>query len=116
LSKQLAVPEEPDDANFRPHAIIATERTVPSQIWLAGLLGVEKILRRDFDISRPEETYVTQALAQIAEHTPCFGLPVGVNYAQDRAIRYDLKGNVVEVLSKAVRCGKASISIPLRLE
>lgn len=122
MSKKLSASKKPDDAEslaaFRPHAVIATELAIPSQIWLAALIGVEKILRRDFDISQPEETYLAQALAQMPETTPCFGRPIGVtiNYAPERAIRYDLSGNVVEVLSEAVRVGHASISIPLRLE
>ena len=52
---------------FLPHAIILTERSVPSPIFVAALVGVEKILRIDFDTSLPEETYVHQALAQIPE-------------------------------------------------
>ena len=79
---------------FRAHAIILTERSVPSPIFVAALIGVEKILRIDFDTSLPEETYVHQALEQIPEQTIAFGRPIGVtiNYAPDRAVRYDLKG------------------------
>jgi hypothetical protein len=118
VATKHSVPKKRDDAEspaaFHPHAIIATERTVPSQIWLAALISVEKILRLDFDLSQPEDTYLAQALAQIPEHTIAFGRPIGVtiNYAPKRAIRYDLKGNVVELLPEAVRCGQASTSIP----
>ena len=31
--------------NFRPHAIVLTERTVPSPIFVAAMIGVEKLLR-----------------------------------------------------------------------
>src|ERR1700730_618424 len=31
--------------NFRPHAIILTERTVPSPIFVAAMIGVENLLR-----------------------------------------------------------------------
>jgi hypothetical protein len=34
---------------FRPNAIILTERTVPSPIFLAAIIGVEKLLRIDLD-------------------------------------------------------------------
>jgi hypothetical protein len=99
---------------FRPHAIIATDRSIPSPIFVAALIGVENILRIDFDLSQPEETYVHQALAQIPQNTPAFGRPIGVtiNYALNRAIRYDLEGKPLEVLTEAVRCGKAFLSIP----
>jgi hypothetical protein len=49
---------------FRPHAIIATDSSIPSPIFVAALIGVENILRIDFDLSQPEETYVHQALAK----------------------------------------------------
>ena len=102
------------DLEFRPHAIIATDRSVPSPIFVAALIGVEKILRIDFDTSLPEETFVHQALAQIPEQTIAFGRPIGVtvNYAPDRAIRYDLEGNPIETLTEAIRCGKAFITVP----
>ena len=98
---------------FRPHAIIVTDRSVPSPIFVAALVGVEKILRIDFDTSLPEETYVHQALAELPEQTIAFGRPTGVtvNYAQDHAVRYDLKANPIETLTEAVRCGIASFTI-----
>ena len=68
-SKREARAEPEWRADFQPHAIIATERTVPSPIFVAALIGVEKILRIDFDTSFPEETYVHQALAKLPEQT-----------------------------------------------
>ena len=110
--------EEASAKAFRPHAIIATRRTVPSPIFVAALVGVEKILRMDFDASRPEETYLDQVLRKIPDHTIAFGRPIGVaiNYAPNRAIRYDLKGKVIEELSLADRVGRATFSIPFHLE
>jgi len=62
----------------------------------------------------PEDTYVRQALAKLPEQTIAFGRPIGVtiNYSPDRAVRYDLKGNPIETLTEAIRCGKASFTIP----
>jgi hypothetical protein len=98
---------------FRPHAIIATDRSVPSPIFVAALIGVEKILRIDFDTSLPEATFVQQALAKLPEQTIAFGRPTGVtvNYAPDRADRYDLKGDCIEALAEAIRCGKAYFNV-----
>ena len=100
-------------AAFRPHAIIATERSVPSPIFVAALIGVEKIRRIDFDTSLPEETFVRQALAKTPAHTIAFGRPIGVtvNYAPDRAVRYDLRGNPIEIRAEAIRCGKAYLTV-----
>ena len=38
--------------NFCPHAIILTEQTVPSPIFVAAMIGVEKLLRIDLDAIR----------------------------------------------------------------
>ncbi len=64
-------------AAFQPHAIIVTERSVPSPIFVAALIGVEKILRIEFDTSLPEETYFHQAVAKLPEQTIAFGRPMG---------------------------------------
>jgi hypothetical protein len=38
--------------NFRPHAVILTERTVPSPIFVAAIIGVENLLRIDLTLLR----------------------------------------------------------------
>ena len=95
--------------------MVATDRSVPSPIFVAAIVGVEKILRIELDTSLPEETYVHQALAKLPEQTIAFGRPIGVtaNFSPDRAVRYDLKGDPIETLAKAVRCGEASLIVPL---
>jgi hypothetical protein len=101
-------------SDFRPHAIIVPERHIPSPIFAVALIGIEKILRLDIDTSLPEQTYFDQALAKLPDQTIAFGKPIGltINYAADRAVRFDLKGDVIEVLSEAVRLGEASLFIP----
>jgi hypothetical protein len=106
---------------FKPHAIIIAERTVPRPIFVAAIFGVDRILRIDFDLDQPPVTYICQAIAGIEEklaHFKCaslpgFGKPTGfiVNYSPDHAVRYDLDGNALEILPKAVRTGKASMSV-----
>ena len=51
---------------------------------------------------------------KLPEQTIAFGRPIGVtvNYAPDRAVRYDLKGDPIETLTEAVRCGKAYLTVP----
>ena len=83
-------PEEAEwRAAFRPHAIIVTDRPVPSPIFVAALIGVEKILRIDFDTSLPEATFVQQALAKLPEQTIAFGRPTGVTVTMRRIVRFD---------------------------
>ena len=105
-----------ENVAFRPHAIILTERSVPSQIWVAAIIGVEKMLRLDFDLSQAPSTYLRQALEKMPTITPAFGRPIGVaiNYTPDHAIKYDLEGRILETLSHAIPVGHASLSIPLK--
>ena len=93
-----------------PHAIIATERERrPSPLFVIFFIGVDRLIRVNFDLGAGPETFLRQALdgvrAKLAEcrsgQLPGFGKPTGVvvNYSPDHAIHYDLKGNVVEVLN-----------------
>jgi hypothetical protein len=111
-------------AAFRPHAIIQTERTVPSQITICGLTGgARRWLWIDFDLSKPPITFVQQALAALPERTGLgsdgkryvtfFGEAVGfiVNYTPDQALRCDLDGQPQEVLTKAYRPGEVGLAM-----
>jgi hypothetical protein len=78
--------------NFCPHAIILTERTVPSPIFVAAIIGVEKLLRIDLDTQRPV-SFVRRVLDRLPEGIPAFGKPIGfvINYSPDQAVRFDRK-------------------------
>jgi hypothetical protein len=85
--------------------------------------GPKRWLNIELDLSEPSGTFVQQALAALPSKlhlgkdgrltVPFFGYALGfiVNYSPDQAVRYDLKGNAVENLSKAVRPGRASFSL-----
>jgi hypothetical protein len=117
-------------AAFRPHAIILTERTVPQPLFVAAIIGVERLLCLNFNFALPPISYASQALAGIRRRLsefrsqtglPAFGWPIGaiVNYTPDRAIRFDLDGNALEVLPRAHRPLEACVAIrdrPLPLE
>ena len=50
------------EASFKPHAVIQTETTTPSQITICGLTGgAERWLIIRFDLSRPPVTFIQQA-------------------------------------------------------
>jgi hypothetical protein len=85
--------------------------------------GSERWLKIELDLSKPSNTFVQKAIAALSSRTdlgkdgrlsvPFFGYALGfiVNYSPDQAVRYDLKGNAVENLSKAFRLGRASFSL-----
>ena len=46
---------------FRPHAIILTERTVPQPIFVAAIIGVERLLRVDFNLDGKRASYIKKS-------------------------------------------------------
>jgi hypothetical protein len=99
--------------NFRPHAIILAERTVPSPIFVAALIGIEKLLRIDLDATQGPVSYVRQVLDRLPEGVPAFGKPIGfvINYSPDQAVRFDRNGQPIAILDKAVRPGTAVLRL-----
>jgi len=112
-------------AAFKPHAIIVTERTVPQPFFVAAFIGVERLLRIDFDLALAPVNYTNQALTDLrrrltefkSEALPAFGCPTGVivNYTPDRAVRFDLNGDPVEVLPHTSRLADPCIGTGRRL-
>lgn len=116
-------------AAFKPHAIILTEKRVPQPIFLAVLIGVDTLVRVDFDLAADRMSFVNHALDGICAKLtrwnptfdrlkavgsypmPAFGRPTGfvINYATDRGVRFDLNGNALEVLPRAYRVGDAQL-------
>jgi hypothetical protein len=99
--------------NFCPHAIILTERTVPSPIFVAAMIGVEKLLRIDLDATQGPVSFVRQVLDRLPEKVPAFGKPIGfvINYSPDTAVRFDSNGQPIETLDEAVRPGTAVLRL-----
>jgi hypothetical protein len=126
--EKLRIARETEDAEWRaafiPHAIILGERKIPTSITMCVISGgPERWLKIELDLSKPSDTFVEQALAALPGKlhlgkdgrltVQFFGDALGfvVNYSPDQAVRYDLKGNAVENLSKAFRLGRASFSL-----
>ncbi len=65
LEQQRRAQEREWRAAFVPHAVILTERLTPEPIFVAAIIGVDRILRIDFDLSADRSTFVHQALAGI---------------------------------------------------
>jgi hypothetical protein len=100
-------------ATFRPHVLWVTERLIPRPIFVAAFLGVENLLRFDLDMDQGEETFVAQAIAANPSWAGPFGEVVGfcVNFTPDRCVEYDTQGNVLAMLSKARRPGRADLTL-----
>ena len=116
-------------AEFIPHAVILTERERPTQLFVAIFIGIDRLLRVDFDLTKSPVTFIQQALEGLSQklarwklarwksdQIPTFGRPEGVivNYSPDYAVSYDLDGNAIVALDRAYRLGEASFSISKR--
>ena len=99
--------------NFRPHAIILTEQTVPSPIFVAAMIGVEKLLRIDLDPTQGPVSFMRQVLERLPERVPAFGKSIGfvINYSPDQAVRFDSNGQPIATLDEAVRPGTAALRL-----
>jgi transcriptional regulator with XRE-family HTH domain len=95
--------------NFCPHAIILTERSVPSPIFVAAIIGVEKLLQIDLDATQGPVSFVRQVLDRLPEGVPAFGKPIGfvINYSPGQAVRFGRNGRPIAILDKAIRPGTA---------
>jgi hypothetical protein len=100
---------------FRPQGFIITEHLVPTQITFAAITGADRHLWVDFEPGSAPLSYLGQTLKAARQRSPImyFGNATGVivNYSPDHAIRFDLDGTPLEVLSGAHRGGSLSFSI-----
>lgn len=97
-------------AAFKPHAIILTEQRRPEPIFLAAVIGVDRLLRVDFDLTQKPVSFTDQALQGVREKLaewksqslPAFGRPTGViiNYSPDSAVQFDLEGKPHQVFDR----------------
>jgi hypothetical protein len=129
LANELEIARHLQDAAwlsaFRPHCVIIAERIIPHPIFVAALIGLERILRLDFNSRSTHDTYVQQSIDGIRKRLlefnstsiapkflPGFGKPIGffVNYTPDCAIRYNLIGEPLE-FSSAKRLGEVRLEL-----
>jgi hypothetical protein len=80
--------------------------------------GSERWLRIPLDCTHPSVTFAIQAMAVVRKTpvVPFFGPTTGfvVNYSPDRAVRFDLDGNPVEVLPRAYSPADVELQIGRR--
>jgi hypothetical protein len=81
-------------SRFQPHAILKTDQPRPSPIFVAAILGPERILRLDFELGRPPVTWPFQVSEQLPDRVPASGKVIGfyLNYSPERAVEFDRAG------------------------
>jgi hypothetical protein len=110
--------------DFKPHAMLITEFTRPSQITICVMTGgADRWLRLNFDATQPPETFFAQSLAMIgrnARQTPdgewkslYFGrvLGIAIHLAPSETRYYDLHGQPFPSRPHVVAAGQGSVSV-----
>jgi len=96
--------------NFQPHAILTTDQPTPRPIFVACLIGVEKLLRVDFDFRKSQQDWVSEVVSKLPDSVIAFGQVTGftINYSPYRAIEFDRAGRMIKERDSALRPGQAS--------
>jgi hypothetical protein len=114
--QQIAKAEQIDPAwraNFRPCAFLVGTTKRPSSGFMFEISGgTDRWLKIPLNLSRAPATFAAQAL-DVVRRTPSimfFGATTGfiINYTPDFALRFDVKGNLIETLARAYRPGPRS--------
>ena len=84
-------------------------------MFVAGIIGIDRLLQIEMDMTKSPVTFPFQAIAGINEklrrwksdRLPGFGFPLGfvVNYSLEQSIRFGLSGNPIEILDRVYRPG-----------
>jgi hypothetical protein len=89
-------------------------------MFVAAFIGVNRILRVDFDSTGDPEAFAPKALADVRKRLeqfngalPAFGHAIGfvLNYSPNFSIRFSLEGAPQEVFGAAYRVGDADLLI-----
>ena len=112
-TEQVAAEDAAYRKVFQPHAIILTERSVPSPIFVYAMAGGSKLLIINFQEDSSPQTYAEQAREALPQSVPAFGNTTGyvVNYRPDYAVQFDKEGKSVAEFDRAHRVGEASVII-----
>jgi hypothetical protein len=108
---------------FRPHAVILTERSIPSPLFVAAFMGVERLLRIRLDTDAAPDTFGRQARERLPPDggVSAFGRVIGyvVNDSPDETVQYDLKEHEAARFGRGIRMGQKTVriggrTVPLR--
>lgn len=94
-------------ASFNPHTVLLTERSVPSQITICGMVNGDRLRVITFDDDIQPDSYVQHVLDRLPEGLPFFGSVTGfaVNYTPDHATIHDRDGRITHALERAYQLG-----------
>ena len=99
--------------SFKPHAVILTERRIPTQITFYAITGGSGHRIIPMNEGSSPETFATQVREALPKVVPFLGRPTGyvVNYTPDFALRFNKEGRLVERLDRAFRVGQSGVIV-----
>jgi hypothetical protein len=93
-------------AKFKPHIVLACERTRPAVGTVAqvAMVGVDRLLTIPLDTRLPSATYLAQARRLVPVAVPAFGKVMSfvICYREDFCVRHALDWTVLETLDHPV--------------
>ena len=105
------------DDPFIPYAVIETANWPPTSLMTIWAIGAAELKRIDLDVSKPEESFIDQALAGLqaklarwgGKELPSFGRPVSIviNLEPNKGIRIGLDGSVLDQIDWTMTIGSA---------
>ena len=112
-AEQVAVEDKAYRESFVPHAVILTERKIPTQITFYAMTGGSRHRMIPMKEGSSPETFATQAREALPDVVPFLGRPTGyvVNYTPDFALEFNKEGRLIGRLDRAFRVGQSSVVV-----
>ena len=109
----IAAEEKAYRESFRPHAVILTERKIPSQITFYAMTGGARHRIIPMKEGSSPETFEQQARKGLPDVVLFLGRPTGyvVNYTPEYAEMFNKEGRLVQRLDRAFRVGESGVIV-----
>ena len=112
-TEMIATEDKAYRESFVPHAVILTERKIPSQITIYAMTGGSRHRMIPMKEGSSPETFATQAREALPDVVPFLGRPTGyvINYTPDFALVFNKEGRLIGRLDRAFRVGQSSVVV-----
>ena len=112
-TEMIAAQDKAYRESFKPHAVILTERNIPSQITFYAMTGGARHRIIPMKEGSSPETIEQQARKGLPDVVLFLGRPTGyvVNYTPEYAEMFNKEGRLVQRLDRAFRVGQSSVIV-----
>ena len=112
-AEQMAAEDTAYRESFKPHAVILTERKIPTQITFYAMSAGSRHRMIPMKEGSSPETFATQARDAPPDVVPFLGASTGyvVNYTPDFALEFNKEGRLIGRHHRAFRVGQSSVVV-----